>query len=300
MQLPEHFFSDRRLETLVENQTSYTLDQAALHVFETHQTAERVLLTFDQPVLASMLQGKKVMHLHDRASFDFLPGESLILPARATMCIDFPEAQPDRPTRCLAMAISEEKVRQTVELMNETMPRLDGEVWQATDYSFRFTHDPGIHQILQRLLFLFTEDHPSKELFVNNMLQELMIRILRTDVREKHLSATTQAKRSTRLGEAVTYIRTHLNQSIRVDTLSEKACMSPSHFYRVFKSEMGISPVDYINEERIRLATSLLQDPQRKIKEVYMECGFESRSYFNRLFKRKNRLSPSQYQDQFS
>ncbi len=76
--------------------------------------------------------------------------------------------------------------------------------------------------------------------------------------------------------------------------------MSESHFYRVFKNELGISPVDFINDERIRLAVSLQQDPERKIKEVYMECGFENLSYFNWVFKRKKNLSFSEYQATFT
>ncbi|HBU79164.1 MAG TPA: AraC family transcriptional regulator, partial [Muricauda sp.] len=40
-------------------------------------------------------------------------------------------------------------------------------------------------------------------------------------------------------------------------------------------------------------------NPDRKIKEVYMECGFENRSYFNRLFKRKIHVSPGEYQSKF-
>lgn len=73
MVLPESFYKNRKLENLVENQTSYTLNNAALHIFETHQQAERVLLQFDQPVLASMLKGKKIMHLREQQSFDFYP-----------------------------------------------------------------------------------------------------------------------------------------------------------------------------------------------------------------------------------
>ena len=52
MQLSERFFKERKLEHLVENQTSYTLNNAAMHVFETHLQAEKVLLQFDQPVLS--------------------------------------------------------------------------------------------------------------------------------------------------------------------------------------------------------------------------------------------------------
>ena len=133
MLLSDKFYSGRKLQTLVENQTSYTLNNAAMHIFETHQTADRILLQFDQPVLASMLQGKKVMHLRSKQAFDFLPGESLILPSDEVMCIDFPEANMDSPTKCMAMAISEDKIREVIMIMNETMPRSQNQEWCFMD-----------------------------------------------------------------------------------------------------------------------------------------------------------------------
>ena len=296
MQLSNAYFNNRRLETLVENQTTYTLNNAAMHVFETHQQAEQVLLQFDQPVLASMLSGKKIMHLRDHESFNFLPGESLILPSKEVMCIDFPEAKATNPTRCLAMAISEDKIMQMLRVMNETMPKMDGKEWALMDYNFHFTNDIGLYQILQRLLFLFTENHPSKDLFVDHMLSELIVRILQSNERKIYTEQTLEISNNSRLGYIVSFIRENIYQPLSIETLSKKAHMSESHFYRVFKNELGISPVEFINNERIKLAVSLLQDPKRTIKEVFLECGFESRSYFNRVFKRKKNVSPGEYQ----
>jgi len=296
MQLSNAYFNYRRLETLVENQTTYTLNNAAMHVFETHEQAEKILLQFDQPVLASMLSGKKIMHLRDHESFNFLPGESLILPTNEIMCIDFPEAKASNPTRCLAMAISEDKIKQMLLVMNETMPKSDGKEWALMDYNFHFTNDIGLYQILQRLLFLFTENHPSKDLFVDNMLSELIVRILQSNERKIYTEKTLEIRNSSRLGFIVSFIRENIYKPLSIETLSKKANMSESHFYRVFKNELGISPVEFINNERIKLAVSLLQDPKRTIKEVFMDCGFESRSYFNRVFKRKKNISPGEYQ----
>lgn len=296
IQLSENFIKERRLETLVENQTSYTLNHAAMHVFETHEQAQSVLLKFEQPVLASMIQGKKIMHLRDYESFDFLPGESLVLPANEKMCIDFPEAMEKNPTRCLAMAISEEKINTILQFMNENMPKSTKEDWGLMDYNFHFVNDRGIFQIVQRLLFLFSEDHPSKDLFVDNMLRELIIRILQTNERKIYSNATLSLKRESRLTEVIRFIRDNLHKSLTVEELSKIACMSPSHFYRTFKTELGISPVEFINNERIKLAVGLLQDPKRSVKDVYLDCGFESRSYFNRVFKNRQNVSPGAYQ----
>jgi len=49
----------RKLEQVVENRTAYTIDTAELNIYETHQYAEKVELTFNSPVLASMIRGKK-------------------------------------------------------------------------------------------------------------------------------------------------------------------------------------------------------------------------------------------------
>lgn len=296
IQLSKNFIKERRLETLVENQTSYTLNHAAMHVFETHEQAQSVLLKFEQPVLASMIQGKKIMHLRDYESFDFLPGESLVLPANEKMCIDFPEAMEKNPTRCLAMAISEEKINTILQFMNENMPKSTKEDWGLMDYNFHFVNDRGIFQIVQRLLFLFSEDHPSKDLFVDNMLRELIIRILQTNERKIYSNATLSLKRESRLTEVIRFIRDNLHKSLTVEELSKIACMSPSHFYRTFKTELGISPVEFINNERIKLAVGLLQDPKRSVKDVYLDCGFESRSYFNRVFKNRQNVPPGAYQ----
>jgi AraC family transcriptional regulator len=293
--LPESILQNRRLETLVENQTSYALERAEMHIFETHQEAEKILLKFNQPVLASMLEGKKVMHLHNMHAFDFLPGESLILPSDELMCIDFPEAEMNNPTRCLAMAISEEIIRDTIQFLNEKQQKLDAE-WTFTDYNFHFTNDVAIQQILHRLLFLFAEDHSSKDIFADFIIRELIIRILQTENKKIYTEQAMKLGSNHRLAFIIKYIRENLDKPLTIKELSNKVYMSESNFHRVFKNELAISPVDFINNERIKLATSLLQNPRKKIKEVYMECGFNSLSYFNRMFKRKESLSPKEYQ----
>lgn len=300
MTLPEHFLKNRRLESLVENQTTYAIEHAEMHIFETHRQADQVLLKFQQPVLASMIEGKKVMHLRDLQSFDFLPGESVILPANETMCIDFPEAQMDNPTRCLAMTISEDKIKEVLLLLNEKMSKIDAKEWKLADYNFHFTNELAVHQIIQRLLFLFTEDHPSKELFADFMLKELIIRILQTENKKIYTEQTRTLSSSNRLAYIIGYIRDHLQENLTIEELSNQAYMSESNFHRVFKNELGISPIDFINDERIKLATSLLHDPQQKIKDIYTRCGFNSVSYFIRQFKKKKHLSPKEYQRQIN
>jgi len=296
MKLTDAFFQQRKLQTLVENQTTYSLTNAEMHVFETHQQAEKILLRFDQPVLASMLTGRKVMHLKGSPAFDFLPGESLLLPSSELMCIDFPEAKMDNPTRCLAMTISDCKIKEVIQLMNETMQKADRSEWGCFKNSFKFTNDAVLYQIIHRLLFYFTENHPSKDLFVEFTLRELIIRALQTESRQYYQKESLHLNTSNPIAFIINYIKKNLDKSLSIKELSQKAYMSESNFHRVFKNELGLSPIEFINAERIKKATFLLRNPSKKIKEICMECGFNSMSYFNRIFKRKHNISPKAYQ----
>ncbi len=297
MRLPSKLLNNKKIESLVENRTSYTLNNAEMFIFETMAPAEQVLLKFDRPVIASMLQGKKVMHLKDQESFTFLPGESLILPADEPMCIDFPGAKMDAPTRCMVMTVSEDKINETLALLNETMPKVEGDEWNFTGHSFHFADDKALYGIVQRLLFIFAEDHPSKDVFADLMLRELLIRILQAETRKVLTGEPGKNGTHHRIGYIIEHIRQNLDKPISIKELSDLACMSESNFHRTFRNELGISPIDFINEERIKLATHLLHNRDVKIKEVYLQCGFNSPSYFTRLFKKKKGFSPKEFQE---
>lgn len=295
LDLTAKHYENRKLENLVENRTIHTLKNAELNIFETHIQASQVMLKFQDPVLASMIKGKKVMHLHNTTSFGFLPGESVILPANELMCIDFPEATPTNPTQCLALALSETKLKEAVDILNQRGTKQNGQEWSILDYNYHFTNDIAINQILQRLIFIFTENHPSKDIFSDLLIQELVIRILQTETKSMYLKKSFTDSNNDRLSFVIKYIRENITEDLSIDILSEKAYMSESSFYRTFKHEIGATPNDFIIEERLKIAESMLRNPRVSIKEAYLASGFNSFSYFCRIFKKKKNLSPSEF-----
>ncbi|MEZ4965789.1 MAG: AraC family transcriptional regulator [Saprospiraceae bacterium] len=298
MNLTQAHYQRRRLESHVENRTVYTLQTAELNVYETHLHAEKVELAFGDTVLASMLRGKKVMHLRDN-SFDFFPGESVVLPPGELMRIDFPEASTENPTQCLALTMAGEKINQVVDHLNESNPRAEEhDAWRFTDYNFHFTNDIAVNQIIGRMIFLFTENHPSKDLFADFMLKELIVRLMQSEARHLLLEQTDNLLHQSRLAFVIHFIREHLHDPLSIEMLSKKACMSQTHFFRCFKNELGISPVDFINAERIKLAKTLLRNPVKSINDICYACGFNNASYFNKIFKRMTGVTPSEYRQQ--
>lgn len=300
LHVKQHVIEQRQLHTLIENRTTFGLQHAELNLFETHERCTGVLLTFPDPVLASMIMGKKIMHLGNKQGFAFLPGESVILPENETMNIDFPEASIHQPTKCLALRFNKEKLLHTIDLLNEQQPKQDGQQWSLTDYNFHFTNDAGINQLLQRFIFLFTEEHPSKDVFSNWMIQELLIRILQLEQKEKLLRDSFQNSNRHRFAYVIEFIRNNLNEKLSIHDLSHKANMSESSFYRAFKQETGISPNEFIIEQKLKHAETILRDKRMSIKEAYLSSGFSSFSYFCKLFKKRNHMQPGEYRERFS
>ncbi|GAB3885711.1 AraC family transcriptional regulator [Spirosoma agri] len=289
----------RRLEQEVENRTAYTIDTAELNIYETYHVAEKVELTFNSPVLASMIRGKKVMHLPGTPSFDFLPGESVIVPSEETMRIDFPEAQSQNPTQCLALAIDPSKVKQVTDLLNEQAPLVDNSTgWQYGQSNFFLTNDVPIHQLIARLIYIFTENNKAKDVFANLILQELVVRLMQTQARTLLLSATTNVASVNRLAHVAQYINKNLNRNLHIKELADEACMSEPNFYRTFKQTFGMTPLDFINQQRIDLASRLLKATNRCLADISVDCGFNNLTYFMKLFRREIGMSPAQYRKQ--
>lgn len=286
----------RKLELIVENRTAYTLDSAELNIYETHQAAENVELTFDNPVLASMIRGKKVMHLSNAPSFDFFPGESVIVPAHQTMKIDFPEATNQNPTQCLALAISPAKIRALVEALNERAPLVDNQAgWQFTNDNFYFTNEEAIHLLIERLIYIFTENNAAKDYFANLVLQELIVRLMQTKARMVLTTNLQQLANTNRLAYAVKYVQENIHKNLTIRELADKACMSEPNFFRCFKQQYGITPVEYINQQRIQLSMRLLNNTIYSISDICFACGYNNLNYFLKVFKKATGDTPASY-----
>jgi len=291
--------SNRKLTTLVENRTIYSAAYSELNIFETHEVAEKVKMLFDYPIIASMLTGKKIIHLKGMPSFDFLPGESVVVPSKRELVIDFPIATKKAPTQCLALAIDPSKINEITSKFNELVAIEDeNNQWNIDVQSSHLTNQLEVNYLIDRLVQTFTKNTKSKkDVVLDLMIQELVVRLLQTKAKQVLLSEGNTIICDSRIGSVVKYIKQHLTEkNITVDKLAEIACMSTSHFYKQFKNTIGISPVDYINSERIKFAKKLFVDEKNiRIAGIAYKSGFNNVSYFNRQFKKNELIAPSAY-----
>ncbi len=293
-----HHHQSRKLTTLIENRTSYTANHSELNIYETHAVAEKVALKFNFPIIASMITGKKIMHLQGLPAFSFLPGESVVIPANETMIIDFPEATLQSSTQCLALGIHASRVQEIVSSFNQNVAiESENNHWSMDNASAHLTNQPEINHLLNRIVQTFTQNILQKDIILDLMLQELVVRLLQTKARCSLIHQPEFSLRDSRLGSVIQHIKQNLtDKNISVQALANIAHMSTSHFYKQFKNTLGVSPVDFINSERIKFAKKLMaKNTQETISNIAYKSGFNSISYFNRQFKKKESTSPSLY-----
>lgn len=94
---------------------------------------------------------------------------------------------------------------------------------------------------------------------------------------------------------ALEYIEKNYMHKIRISDLAEQVHMSESNFYAVFRKNLEISPIAYINRYRISLAAELLQETDEKIIKIANTVGIEDPLYFNKMFHNMYQTSPRQY-----
>jgi len=288
----------RKLTTLVENRTTYSADYAELNIYETHALAEKVSLTFNFPIIASMLTGKKIMHIDGFEAFDFFPGESVVMPTNKEMVIDFPLATKENPTQCLALGIDTIKIDEVVEKFNHHVAiENENNNWDLDNTASHLINNADVNHLVERLTYTFTNNNKSKDVLLDLMIQELIVRLLQTKAKSMIINDPNQIFNDTRIGTVIKYIKDNLtNKDITVDVLAKKAYMSTSHFHKQFKNTLGVSPIDYINSEKIKFSKKLIKESKDfRMSEIAFKSGFNNTSYFNRQFKKMELMTPQQF-----
>lgn len=104
-------------------------------------------------------------------------------------------------------------------------------------------------------------------------------------------------KEQSRLKVVYKFIETNYQRTISIDEMCKITHLSNAAFCRYFKKMTRLTFTEFLNQYRIEQAKILLKG-DKNITETSIECGFESLSYFNRIFKKVVGINPMQYKKQ--
>jgi len=117
----------------------------------------------------------------------------------------------------------------------------------------------------------------------------LLIEII--DGSHRHVNAAT----SPRINEILGLIHEHPQENYSVKALARRAHVSLSHFKRIFKAEIGLSPRQFLLQQKIEAAKRLLAESNVPVTHIALDLGFVSSQYFATVFRRITGITPSAY-----
>jgi len=132
--------------------------------------------------------------------------------------------------------------------------------------------------------------------------QDLAGRLLRAvvSVSELRNMETKDVFEMMRMESGFNYVEDHLDQPIRRADLADLVFLSETRFHYVFKKVIGVAPMAYVMNARMRKAQILLSQPTLTISQIGQEVGFPNIFHFSKAFKQAFGRSPLHYRRQIS
>lgn len=132
------------------------------------------------------------------------------------------------------------------------------------------------------------------ELRVVSHISEIVFRLAENrDFYEKQKFVNMNVSKA--ITEAKRFIMKNYNRNIQLKDVANHVFLSPNYFHKLFTQVTGVTPHQYIINQKINAAKKMLLESDTTITDIVINCGFSSQSYFNAIFKREVKITPNDY-----
>ena len=152
----------------------------------------------------------------------------------------------------------------------------------------REAHQPILQLI--RESFQLSVDTPGYELLLRDLLSRIWL-LLEPDPKD----CLPCQRTSELIRQMLIHIHGHYTQKLTVKDLAQAVNVSERMCYKLFQAHLKITPMEYINNCRIRTACQMLAQTEEPITGIASACGFHSASYFTQFFQRTIGQTPRDY-----
>ncbi len=157
----------------------------------------------------------------------------------------------------------------------------------------KIEHRQRIEGALEELIHLNEHDVLESRLKQQVVFEEILIML-----QKEAFAIPSAAAKVTE--QVITYIQQHYQHTVTMTTMSKQLHYHADYITRSMKKTIGITPVEYIQQYRIAQAKTLLVTTNMKLKDIAVSVGIQDYTYFPRLFKKQEGMSPNIYRRLFN
>jgi AraC family transcriptional regulator len=157
---------------------------------------------------------------------------------------------------------------------------------------------PQASQLINGLWNEVRSGNPNGKLLIDTASIQLIAMMVEQAFGGLHASQKSPLLKDWRLRRAVEWIEDHLASDLCIDEIAREAGMSVSSLAQGFRSELAMSPYQFVRKRRVERAKGLLKNGAFKIIDIALSVGYENAQHFATLFKLETGVSPSEYRRQ--
>lgn len=154
--------------------------------------------------------------------------------------------------------------------------------------------DDGIAREIRTLV----NEHVNKQDGYEYMVRASVCRVVGLMIRDGYIMSgkgENDTSALERLSPALDYINENYQHPLKLEDVSALMKLNPSYFCRIFKSATGVTFTEYLNAVRVQKSERMLRKSSKSITEISNDVGFATVTYYNRMFKKYMKCTPSAY-----
>lgn len=162
-----------------------------------------------------------------------------------------------------------------------------------------FTVDTEIKELLKKIIHEKQNNHYYSDDIILCYFKEMTIKLLRSLKIENTIHTLDSASKNyienSVVKKVLEYIHNNIDKKITLSDISQYVFISQSYLSRIFKKQMGVTLIEYINHLKLEKSKDLIRTGKYSLTQIADILGFTSVHYFSRQFKEKYGISPSGY-----
>lgn len=165
----------------------------------------------------------------------------------------------------------------------------------SSRFLFNLSDDSRIPDFLGDIFYLYEKKDPYLEIRTSCIITNLLTELYVESIKNRGNENSSNFEYPNPVKTVIEIIEQNYFRKITLEELSSITFLSPYYLLRLFKRYTGYTPGEYMNKYRLDFSKSLLLEPEMTIEQTALNLGFNTHSYFSKMFKKSSGLTPKQF-----